>query len=454
MMPSLYSGVSGLKNHSVRMNVIGNNISNVNTHGFKYSRVSFQDLLYQTLSGAATPTDEKGGVNPKQYGLGSKVASVDKIFKQGAYETTGKTEDLAIEGQGFFVVAKGEQRFFTRAGKFDIDRNGTFVDPANGLKVQGWMATEDAQGNPYIDSASDIGEITIPVYGKLAARATTETFLKCNLRSDTDITRPDMTESERFAATWGTSIKIYDSEGEVHPVHLTFERTDLNQWLATATMDGTAGPAVTLDVSGAAAAPGGANNQMILNFDSKGELIRVTDSAGTLREAGQLISTLRAAIPGRDPININLNLGTLGELNGVTQFAEKSTTKIRSQNGYTMGYLDSFKIDNSGVITGSYTNGQKKALAQVSTAVFTNPGGLDAVGDTMFAESNNSGIAIIGAPDTGGRGKLQSGNLEMSNVDLAEQFTDMIITQRGFQANSRTITTSDQMIQELLTLKR
>lgn len=453
MMPSLYSGVSGLKNHSVRMNVIGNNISNVNTHGFKYSRVSFQDLLYQTLSGAATPTDEKGGVNPKQYGLGSKVASVDKIFKQGAYETTGKTEDLAIEGQGFFIVAKGEQRFFTRAGKFDIDRDGTFVDPSNGLKVQGWMASEDAQGVPYIDTASDIGEITIPVYGKLAARATTEAFLKCNLHSATEITRPDMIEAERFAATVRTSIKVYDSEGEVHPVQLTFERTDVNQWLATVNLVGAEGP-VTLDVTGAAAAPGGANNQMVLNFNPNGGLIRLTDTAGTIREAGQLISTLRAVIPGRDPVNINLNLGTFGELNGVTQFADKSTTKFRSQNGYSLGYLDGFKIDNSGVITGSYDNGQKRALAQVATAVFTNPGGLDAMGETMFAESNNSGIAIIGAPDTGGRGKLQSGNLEMSNVDLAEQFTDMIITQRGFQANSRTITTSDQMIQELLTLKR
>ena len=138
----------------------------------------------------------------------------------------------------------------------------------------------------------------------------------------------------------------------------------------------------------------------------------------------------------------------------MTQFADKSTTKFASQNGYTLGYLEAFEIDDRGVITGSYSNGKKISLAQVALAVFTNPGGLNSIGETMFAESNNSGMAIIGEPDTGGRGKIQAGNLEMSNVDLAEQFTDMIVTQRGFQANSRTITTSDQMIQELLTLKR
>jgi len=454
MMPSLYSGVSGLKNHNVRMNVLGNNISNVNTYGFKYSRVTFQDLLYQTLSGAATPTEDKGGVNPKQFGLGAKTASIDKIFKEGSFESTGNNTDLAIQGEGFFIVAKGDQLFYTRAGTFNIDKNGTFLNPANGLKVQGWMAQADAEGNMYIDSSSSIGDITIPIFGKLAAKATTETFLKCNLNTTTEIIRPDMTEAERRASTVRTSIDAYDSEGEIHPIELVFEKEAENQWRATVNLVGADEGSITLDMTGGEAVPAGVNNQVVLNFNPLGGLISVTDAAGNIRNTGQLVSSLKATIPGRDPININLDFGTVGEYNGVTQFADNSTTKFVSQNGYTLGYLESFEFDDRGVITGSYSNGQKITLAQVALAVFTNPGGLNSVGETMFAESNNSGLAIVGEPDTGGRGKIQAGNLEMSNVDLAEQFTDMIVTQRGFQANSRTITTSDQMIQELLTLKR
>ena len=153
-------------------------------------------------------------------------------------------------------------------------------------------------------------------------------------------------------------------------------------------------------------------------------------------------------------MNVRLNLGTAGQINGVTQFASPSTTKAVSQDGYTMGYLESFSIDNSGVITGVYTNGVRRKLAQIAVAVFTNPGGLEKVGENRYVVSNNSGAPIIGEAGTGGRGGIVAGALEMSNVDLADQFTDMIVTQRGFQANSRTITTSDQMLQELLTLKR
>ena len=150
MMPSLYSGVSGLKNHSVRMNVIGNNISNVNTYGFKYSRVTFQDILYQNFGGAAAPTEDKGGVNPKQSGLGMQVASIDKIFTEGSIQTTGKNTDLAIQGEGFFILGQGDKRFYTRAGTFDVDKDGTLVNPANGLKVLGWQAVPDANGIPRI----------------------------------------------------------------------------------------------------------------------------------------------------------------------------------------------------------------------------------------------------------------------------------------------------------------
>ncbi len=453
MMPSLHSGVSGLKNHAVRMNVIGNNISNVNTYGFKYSRVTFQDILYQTLSGAAAPTEDKGGVNPKQSGLGMNVASIDKIFTEGSIQNTGKNTDLAIQGEGFFILSKGDQMFYTRAGTFDVDKNGTLVNPANGLRVLGWMARRDAQGNMRINTSEEIEEITIPIYGKDPARATTEVGFKSNLNLTTPIVTPGMTEAEIAAASVSTTIDIYDSEGEPHQLQVQFRKTAENQWTARVELEGA--PGVTLDlVPGAAAAPAGATNEVVLTFDQFGALLSITDSAGNTVNTGTLSAVLRATIPGREPLTINLNFGTAGEYDGVTQFASASTTRAYTQNGYPMGYLEAFEIDDRGVITGSYTNGQKKALAQVALAIFTNPGGLNAAGESLFTVSNNSGMPIIGEPDTGGRGKIRAGALEMSNVDLAEQFTDMIVTQRGFQANSRTITTSDQMIQELLTLKR
>ncbi|MDD5065766.1 MAG: flagellar hook protein FlgE [bacterium] len=453
MMPSLYSGVAGLKNHNTRMNVIGNNISNVNTHGFKSSRVTFQDMLYQTISGAASPMEDKGGVNPKQFGLGMLTASIDKIYTQGSLQNTGKITDMAVEGDGFFILSKGDEHYYTREGTFDIDKNGTMVNPSNGLRVMGWMARLDAQGNPYIDSAGQIGEVTIPVYGKLPSKATTEVGFKSNLNSISQIIRPDMTETERVAASVRTTIDVYDSEGGVHPLEVSFERLAENQWRATANLPGAEGP-VTLDLAGGAAAPANANNQITMNFDQLGALTGVTDGAGNVKNAGQLSLVLRANIPGRNQIVSNLNLGTSGLYDGITQFSSPSTTKAFTQNGYAMGYLESFEVDDRGVITGVYTNGRKNTLAQVATAVFTNPGGLTQKGETLFTESNNSGLAIVGEPDTGGRGKLRAGTLEMSNVDLADEFTDMIVTQRGFQANSRTIVTSDQMIQELLTLKR
>ncbi len=453
MMPSLYSGVSGLKSHSIRMNVIGNNIANVNTYGFKYSRVTFQDILYQTLSGAAAPTEDKGGVNPKQSGLGTMVASIDKVFTEGSLQTTGKNTDLAIQGEGFFILAKGEERYYTRAGTFDIDKNGTLVNPANGLKVLGWMAHENPQGEPVIDTSADVGEIIIPIHGKLPAKATTEVRFKSNLNSALPVVPAGATPEQIASAAVTTTIDVYDSEGEAHQLRLQFWKTAENTWTASASITGL-GP-VTLDtLRGAAAAPAGATSRVTLTFDTMGSLATVTDAAGNVINTGDGIVVLRAAVPGRQPLTINLNLGTIGQYNGITQFASPSTTKAYYQNGYAMGYLQSFEIDDRGIITGIYTNGQKRPLAQIALAVFTNPAGLNSVGETLFAESNNSGMPIIGAPDTGGRGKVRAGMLEMSNVDLAEQFTDMIVTQRGFQANSRVIVTSDQMIQELLGLKR
>lgn len=457
MMRSLYSGVSGLKNHQTRMDVVGNNISNVNTYGYKTSRVTFQDMLSQTLSGAAKPEENKGGVNPKQVGLGMTIASIDKIFTQGSLQTTGNQTDLAISGDGFFVMADGDKKFYTRAGTFGVDKNGTLVNPGNGLKVQGWMAKRNDAGQNVVSASGSTEDLIIPIYKKVEAKETTNIRYQCNLDSKKSVVPPQATGRMRASAGVTTSIDIYDKKGDPHRLSMIFWKTGTNQWTASAAVTGTDTP-VTLDVPAGA---GQANQQntssrINLRFSPDGKLIAVRDESSPDEiNQGKLNVNFNYRVPA-DPTtrSISLNLGTSGIIEGITQFSSPSTTKAVEQDGYAMGYMESFNIDNSGVITGIYSNGVKESVGQVALSVFNNPQGLTASGENLFEVSNNSGLANTGPASQAGRGKIVAGSLEMSNVDLSEQFTDMIVTQRGFQANSRTITTSDQMLQELLNLKR
>ncbi|WP_036098424.1 flagellar hook protein FlgE [Leptospira noguchii] len=464
MMRSLYSGVSGLKNHQVRMDVIGNNISNVNTHGFKTERVTFQDMISQELRGASEPKENIGGVNPQQVGLGSLIAAIDKIMTQGSLQTTGKNTDVAMSGEGFFIVKDGDKQFYTRAGAFNLDKNGYYVNPANGLKVQGWNSRLDDKGNKYINSAASIEDIIIPVYSKEPARATSQIDFKSNLNSSAPAVPPDATQEEitamindpnpKMRRGHVTTINTFDDQGIQREFKMEFYKVRDNTWKARLNM--TDSTQLSVDVSGT----GGQNTQLPGNvelefgFTPDGKLVYVSDGVDSMN-SGKLNAKVSFRIPGNPAIqNFDLNLGEAGMVNGITQFSSDFTTKAEKQDGYTMGYLESFSIDNSGTITGVFSNGVRQPLARIATAVFNNPAGLDKAGDTMFAYSMNSGEPNIGEAGVQGRGKINAGLLEMSNVDLSDQFTDMIVTQRGFQANSRTITTSDQMIQEVLGLKR
>jgi flagellar hook protein FlgE len=462
MMRSLYAGVSGLQNHQIRMDVLGNNIANVNTTGFKKGRVNFQDMLSQTLSGAAKPTDEVGGVNPKQVGLGMMVASIDTIHTQGSLQTTGVMTDVAVQGEGFFVLQDGENRFYTRAGAFGIDADGLLVNPANGMRVQGWQA-QTVGGATTINVASPLRDLVIPVGGKDPAAATTEVQMACNLDKRTPEIPPGATEQTIIDGTWSTSFDIYDSFGTVHQLQVNFTKVPgiTNRWQAQVVVDPVAEtPTNTLVEVGAANNP---DNIFFVDFDNVGSLAAVLDAQGDTVAEGRLqvqvsFDVPEATVPpGEVAVRqlFTLDLGEVGSYrSAVTQFAEKSSTKAIIQDGYPMGYLESFKIDQSGVITGVYTNGTNRPIGQIALAGFTNPGGLEKAGENVYVVSNNSGEARVDPAGVAGKGKIIAGALEMSNVDMAEQFTDMIVTQRGFQANSRTITTSDQMIQELLTLKR
>ena len=463
MMRSLYSGVSGLQNHQTRMDVIGNNISNVNTNGFKRGRVNFQDMISQQMSGAAKPTDELGGVNPKEVGLGMTIASIDNVFTQGNLQSTGVSTDLAIQGNGFFLLKSGEESFYTRNGAFGLDRDGTLVNPANGMRVQGWMA-EEVNGQMLVSTAATPEDLIIPVGSKDPAKETTNVNFACNLNKNTPEIMEGASAEDIYKGTWGTEQKIYDSFGNEHMLSVSFQRVpgNPNQWRASVQIDPDNAEFTRTRVG--LQTTDGMEDYFLVNFDNFGALESVTDSSGRLSNTeGQVVIQTSFFVsdsnldedgnPRRQTMNINL--GTIGSFKDtITQSASKSTTKAFYQDGYTMGYLDNFKIDSSGIITGVYSNGTNRTIGQIALASFANDRGLEKAGDNTYVESNNSGMARIGESGVAGKGTLMAGALEMSNVDLSEQMTDMIVTQRGFQSNAKTIQTADTLLETVLSLKR
>lgn len=430
MMRSLFSGVSGLRNHQVRMDVIGNNISNVNTVAFKSGRVTFKEGFAQLLQGASRPPGDHGGINPFQVGLGMQVGSIDTLFSQGNLETTGLNTDLAIQGDSFFVVAKGNQDYYTRAGNFQLDADGRLVSPTNGFVVQGRMA----ENGVFLDGIRDI---RLPFGQKTAAKSTSTVSLAGNLNASAPVFTGTFDAAGRAdpanANAWTeSSITIYDSLGNPWDLKVQFWKTAADEW--SWQVDGTNLPA--------GFTPPNATPQT-LTFDTTGVL---TTAAPTNPPV------IGFDPPGADPISTTLDLGT--GINGITSFAGTSTAVLRDQNGYAAGQLQNFSIDRTGLITGAFTNGTNVVLGQIVLADFNNPAGLLRVGDNMYATSGNSGGAVLGFALEGSQSTLTSGALEMSNVDLAQEFTSMIVAQRGFQANSRVITNSDEMLQEVVNLKR
>lgn len=409
MMRSLFSGVSGLQTHQIKMDVIGNNIANVNTHGFKSSRATFKESLSQTLSNASAPTANRGGINAQQVGLGVGIGSIDVIHSPGGTQPTSSGTDLAIQGTGFFVVSDGEQEFYTRAGIMDFDGDGRLYSKINGMSVMGYLA--DSSGR-ISDAGGQLSSIKITdELRSISPEATKNVFFQGNLSALTDVSEPITRMST-----------VYDSLGNTHRIITIFKKgANANEWSWEAHLEGE---------------PVEAGNS--------GNIVFNTDGSITSGETGSIALT----IPGAAELSLTWNLG------GVKQCAEDTSVVVQGRDGSPSGELDTIAIDQSGIVRASYTNGRTRNLAQVGLARFENPSGLVKVGDTMFAESVNSGNAVIGSASVGGFGSVLSNTLEMSNVDLSEQFTDMIITQRGFQANSRIISSADEMLQELVNLKR
>ena len=408
MTRSLFSAVSGLTNHQTWLDVIGNNIANSNTPGFKASAVVFQDILSQTLTAGTAPTTNLGGINPIQVGLGVSIGSITPSFLQGSIQTTNRNTDIAIQGDGFFVVASGTNLFYTRAGAFTLDANGDLVEESTGFKVQGAN-----------------GDIRISLGQQGKAASTTTAQFKGNL----DYSAPDGTI---FTAT----ATVEDSVGAQHVLTLTFTKNFAAapgqwDWAATST-------------DGAISALNTASGSIV--FDTAGAI-----SSG----ASQAISIDYAAGTGvATPQPITLDFGTILNSTPMTGLASPSTASLANQDGLASGTLQSFAVGSDGTITGFFSNGTSQTLGQLELATFNNPSGLLQVGQNHFQQSAASGVANVGNPGSGGRGILTPGALEASNVDLAKEFTNMILAQTGFQANARTITASDQLLQELVNLRR
>ena len=410
MMRSMNSAVSALRNHQLRMDVIGNNIANVNTIGYKSSRVTFKDSLSQMLRGASGPDTSRGGTNPQQVGLGMDLSSVDTLFTTGVPDRTDRGLDVMVNGEGFFMVsADGTDNgmYYTRAGNFDIDEDGNLVN-ADGLRVLGYKT--DASGNV----GTEIGGIVVPLADSIPPIATTSVTMEGNLDSRTADT----------ALGRQTEITVIDSLGTSHKISLAFTKTGPNAWSVT--------PTTVADP------PQPAGTAVNITFDTNGKLT----SGGSL--SGSLALTNGATTP----LTFTIDMSEL------TQYGTESNALMRSQNGSPVGVLTSYAIGQRGEVEGVFSNGRTKILGQIATSIFANPAGLVKMGGNLYRSSANSGDPQVNKPGTGGNGGLQPGALEMSNVDLGKEFTNMIVTQRGFQANSRIISTTDQMLEELVNLKR
>jgi flagellar hook protein FlgE len=630
MLRSLQSGVSGVKSHQTMLDVVGNNISNVNSVGFKKSRVTFQDLLYQNMRGATAPVDNMGGTNPMQIGLGVNVAAIETIQTQGPPQYTGNRTDLAIQGDGYFIVGSGEGASYTRAGNFVLDGNGNMVQSGTGLRLMGYKVEVDPNDPTRYIAGTDLQGINIPVGQKLEAMATTLVGFRCNLDSRVGSYLPFGFEGENVTfnpVINGQEVQIGFFEGDDATgfINVTFEDSPLLSInLSGVDSDGPVfanasgiitigGDSYTVTFTGAdnaltitddggnvvweadlsnyfnfatfaAEDSGGDSFNFVAEFDPPGEELHLWGYDGTtlvhyyydvtMDEEGRfetialnsgssipsdddfsfspVVSSGGYAITFEDPsqpaseqvlltlsqqldsthsakldiydslgnphtlevkwskigpnqwswmayfpdepglsgssgvigfgpdgkvsgggtVSMDVDFGAYGAdvstitldfsgeslgkdlVDGVTQYGSGFTTKAYYQDGYPMGVLQDFSVGQDGTIVGSYSNGRNKTLYSLPVALFANPQGLVKEGETLFSVSPNSGLPEIVTPQEGGAGSILGGTLEMANVDLTEEFVNLILAQRGFQANARVITTSDQVLEELINIKR
>lgn len=430
----MLSGVASIKAHQSRMNVIGNNLANTSTTAYKGQRVNFAEMMSQTTQGASGPTATRGGVNPTQYGLGVYVGGTDVNFEQGGLSQTNRPTDLAIQGNGFFVTSNSSRMAFTRDGGFDLDSTGVLTHQATGERVLGWMA--DVSG--VIDSSQPINAsntLSIPVGNLNMVKVTDSSTFSGNLNSTALPTDSVVTK-----------MRVYDSLGGSHDVTLRLTNRQAPA-LGTAPTGALSswdwemyeGDVATGTLLGGSASAGNER----LYFDANGA--RVSNlAAGTENRI-----TVAPSVVGQYPsFTMDVKFPT------ISQLVAPSQVNGIDQNGFPSGSLENYAISKDGVITGLFSNGLTRALGQIAMAKFSNPEGMDRDGGNLYLQSNNSGTPIVGVANEAGIGTINAGYLEQANVDMSGEMTDLIITQRGFQANTKIVTTVDEMLQELINIKR
>jgi flagellar hook protein FlgE len=417
---SFSAGLSGLNANSTYLSVVGNNLANINTIGYKASTVSFADLVSQTVGGTS--------INPMQVGLGVVTGAISPVFSQGSIENSREATNVAIQGSGFFAVKQTTRQAYTRAGNFSFDNAGALVTP-DGWRVQGYTQVDPATGA--IVTTGQPTDIVIPPGVLRTPTATTNfrTLINLDANATIDPANPEFT----------TSVQVYDALGSAHVITINFNRTAAGAWTYTATV-----PAI--DVTGTAGAP-------------------VTLSTGNLTFNGAGVLTVPAAditingpatwANGAAPNNFTWDIfPPPSNTPALTSFASPSATSSISQNGSAAGQIDNITINGSGEIIATFGAGQTVNVGQLALANFNNPKGLVKMGSNRFGESQAAGIPNVGTAGTGGRGTIIGSALESSNVDIAQEFTQMILAQRGYQANSRSITVADEILVETLSLKR
>ncbi len=433
ILTSLFSGISGLNAFGQGLSVVSNNIANLNTVGFKDSTVSFADIISENI----------GTGNGGQVGRGVFVDSIQTEFSQGSFETSGNMLDLALEGEGFFVVQNpAGAEFYTRAGRFSLDQNG-FVQNPEGLRLQGNLFSSAGV------ATGQVGDVNLAATNIPAVATTTVNFV-ANLDSRVTTPAAFSVASPATTSNFSSSITLFDSLGSGHQVSVYFRKTSTaGVWEYNAVVD-------AADAAPIAPATTGVDTIMAsgtLTFGTDGTLqaeSAVTYPLGGFDFAGG--ATQNQTIAFNFGTNVTTESGT--GLDGVTQFGSSSAVLNQTQNGSSSGDLQNISIDMDGVVTGIFTNGRSRTMAQIQVARFNNEQGLSKAGNNLFITSAESGDAISGNANSSGRGRVLSNSLELSNVDLAEQFVKMIEFQRGFQANSRVITTTDEILQELVNLRR
>ncbi len=463
MLASFYSGLSGLSAHVLGMDVLGNNIANINTVGFKASSPMFQDILSQSIG-----TDVEGG---SQIGLGVCLGGVTPSFSQGAFQSTDVATHLAIQGNGFFVLGDDSgNKFYSRAGNFIFDKEYDLVNP-NGLNVLGWSDMLDTGG---INTSGEATNIHLPLGMTMDPEASTLFKTNINLNTEATVDNPS-TSSVDEAEVFSTSLTIYDSLGAAHSVTLEFTPIDENgdsildrwDWIAYVPRSEVSTSAVgsgagqlppTADGAGVIIARGDSDYAPTGNSALDFEPMRF-DSSGVLISNGGAASLNFASVDwANGAIDQDLAWQIKSELDSsatyLTGYALNSAISYTYQDGFSIGEMESVVIRGDGTIIGVFSNGTTKAVAQIALATFPAPTSLTMMGQNMFAQAPGSGNPTIGTAKSGGRGTIIGQSLEMANVDLTSQFTSMIIMQRGFEANSKIITVTDEMIRQMLALKR